>query len=53
MSSSNSENGSQRAEPYYCPFCGEQDFVPIDEPGRYYCESCDRRFQLKMLGLGK
>ncbi|MGQ0678919.1 MAG: hypothetical protein ACT4OM_04560 [Actinomycetota bacterium] len=42
-----------RAQPFYCPFCGEQDFVPIgEEAGHFYCESCDRRFLVKLEGLG-
>lgn len=45
--------GSLRAQPFYCPFCGEQDFVPSgDNAGQYHCESCDRRFVVKMIGLG-
>ena len=50
---SDSEAGPSRAEPFYCPYCGEQDFVPVDKPGQYYCESCNRRFEVRMLGLGK
>lgn len=44
--------GTARAQPFYCPFCGEEDFIPIENPGEYYCESCNRRFEVKMLGLG-
>ncbi len=46
------EPAGGRAQPFYCPYCGEQDFVPIDDPGQFYCQSCNRRFQVKMLGLG-
>ncbi|HEX2178998.1 MAG TPA: Insertion element protein [Actinomycetota bacterium] len=48
-----SEASPSRAQPFYCPYCGEQDFVPVDQPGQFYCESCNRRFEVKMLGLGK
>lgn len=42
-----------RGQPFYCPFCGEQDFVPSgDDARQYYCESCDRRFLVKLVGLG-
>lgn len=47
-----------RAQPFYCPFCGEEDFVPSgDGPpeaseGEYHCRSCDRRFTVRYLGLG-
>ena len=43
---------SPRAQPFYCPFCGEQDFVPDgDEPGRFLCNSCDRYFVVRFDGL--
>ena len=42
-----------RAQPFYCPYCSEEDFVPDgDEPGIYHCRSCDRRFMVRFLGLG-
>lgn len=50
-----SETGSPtpRARPFYCPYCGEEDFVPFeDEPGRYHCNSCDRYFSVGFLGVG-
>jgi ribosomal protein L37AE/L43A len=40
-----------RAAPFYCPYCGEEELRPI-EPGKWHCPSCDRRFELKFLGLG-
>ncbi|MDQ3987270.1 MAG: hypothetical protein M3280_12340 [Actinomycetota bacterium] len=43
---------SPRAQPFYCPFCGEQDFVPEgDEAGRFLCNSCDRYFVVRFEGL--
>jgi transposase-like protein len=40
------------AQPFYCPYCGEQDFVPYgDEPNRYLCSSCGRHYSVKFLGL--
>jgi transcription elongation factor Elf1 len=43
-----------RAAPFYCPYCGETDLVPDgDEAGSFHCETCDRRFQLKFVGLGE
>ncbi len=43
---------SLRAVPFYCPYCAEQTLEPSDEPGGYYCSSCDRRFALRFIGLG-
>ena len=42
-----------RAAPFCCPYCAEEELEPIGEPGEYYCNSCDRRFRLKFLGLGE
>jgi hypothetical protein len=44
---------SMRAAPFYCPYCAEETLEPIGDGGRYYCGSCDRRFELKFLGLGE
>ncbi len=42
-----------RAQPFYCPYCGEEDFVPVgDQSGEFHCPSCDRRFAVRFLGLG-
>jgi DNA-directed RNA polymerase subunit RPC12/RpoP len=41
-----------RAQPFYCPYCGEQDFVPYgEEPNRYLCSSCERHYSVTFLGL--
>jgi hypothetical protein len=44
---------SVRAVPFYCPYCAEQTLEPLGETGAYYCSSCDRRFELRFLGLGE
>jgi hypothetical protein len=41
-----------RAQPFFCPFCGEQDLRPGAEAG-WHCRTCDRRFELRFLGLGE
>ena len=41
-----------RVQPFYCPYCGEEDFVPSGEDGGYHCRSCDRRFVVRFLGFG-
>lgn len=41
-----------RAQPFYCPYCAEEDFVPGEDPGSYHCNSCDRYFVVKFLGVG-
>jgi hypothetical protein len=45
------ESVTPRAVPFYCPFCGEQDIRPAD-PSGYRCEVCDRRWELRLLGVG-
>jgi hypothetical protein len=42
---------SERVQPYYCPYCGDEDFVPAPGEG-FHCRSCDRRFVVRFLGLG-
>jgi hypothetical protein len=65
-----------RVQPFYCPYCGEEDFVPSaslsagrrddlgegsrgptgsreEADGGYHCRSCDRRFAVRFLGLGR
>ncbi|WP_261568782.1 Insertion element protein [Frankia gtarii] len=50
--------GSDRAVPFYCPYCGEEDIVP--EPaadgagsghGHWACRSCRRGFRLSLTAL--
>lgn len=42
---------SQRATPFFCPFCGEQDIRPAEEEGFWHCELCDRLWSVKFKGL--
>ena len=48
---------SERAVPFYCPYCGEEDLRPAEQTdrvphGAWYCGSCLRTFALKMIGIG-
>lgn len=41
-----------RAQPFYCPYCGEEDFVPAgDEAGTFFCNSCRRQYQIRFKGV--
>lgn len=41
-----------RAQPFYCPYCGEEDFAPFgEEPAAYVCNSCTRCYVVRFLGL--
>ena len=52
---------SERAVPFHCPYCGEEDLRPhetvsddgeiVSPHGSWECRSCQRAFSLKMLGL--
>jgi ribosomal protein L37AE/L43A len=44
--------GTQRAQPYFCPYCGEQDIRPAEEASTYHCSVCDRVWKLGFIGLG-
>lgn len=41
-----------RAVPFYCPYCSEQALEPVGQRA-YYCASCDRRFEVRFMGLGE
>ncbi|WP_088320986.1 hypothetical protein [Kineosporia sp. R_H_3] len=40
----------QRAVPYVCAFCGEEDLRPV-EGGRWHCRSCLRVFSVAFHGI--
>ncbi|MEU0033772.1 MULTISPECIES: hypothetical protein [unclassified Streptomyces] len=43
---------SERAAPFYCPYCGDEDLRPSEQGhGAWECAACNRAFQLKFLGL--
>jgi hypothetical protein len=43
---------SERAAPFYCPYCGDEDLRPSEAGhGAWECAACARAFQLKFLGL--
>ena len=43
---------SERAQPYHCPYCGDEDLRPYDEThGSWECRSCLRAFSLKMIAM--
>ncbi|MDQ0773669.1 transposase-like protein [Streptomyces aurantiacus] len=43
---------SERAAPFYCPYCGDEDLRPGEQGhGAWECAACNRAFQLKFLGL--
>jgi transcription elongation factor Elf1 len=47
------ESPTPRVQPFYCPYCGEEDFVPSGEQaGEFHCRSCDRRFRVSYIALG-
>jgi hypothetical protein len=44
---------TQRAVPFYCPYCGEEDLEPYAERhGAWWCRSCRRAWSLSMIGTG-
>ncbi len=44
-----------RAEPFYCPFCGDEDLHPSEAVSGavspWGCRSCRRVFTLTLVGL--
>jgi transposase-like protein len=51
--SSNSDTGTgERATPFYCPYCGDEDLRPNGPTGgNWKCRACARVFTLKYVGL--
>jgi ribosomal protein L37AE/L43A len=44
--------GAERAVPFYCPFCAEEDLRPEPEPrGAWRCAGCTRVFVVSFVGL--
>ena len=42
----------ERATPFYCPYCGDEDLRPHGEKGgSWHCRGCARVFALKFVGL--
>ena len=43
---------SERAAPFYCPYCGDEDLRPSEAGhGAWECLACRRAFRLSFLGL--
>jgi hypothetical protein len=44
---------TQRAVPFFCPYCGDEDIQPYGERhGSWWCQSCRRAWTLSMIGTG-
>ncbi len=43
---------SERAAPFYCPYCGDEDLRPGEQGhGAWECGACNRAFALSFRGL--
>jgi predicted RNA-binding Zn-ribbon protein involved in translation (DUF1610 family) len=49
--SAGSPSAGSRAQPFYCPYCGETDIRPEEGHGEYHCETCDRLWRLSYQGM--
>ncbi len=47
------EGPTPRAQPFYCPYCGEQDIRPEEADGAWRCYLCDRVFSVEFKGLAR
>jgi transposase-like protein len=42
----------QRAAPFYCPYCGDEDLRPDPSShGSWECRACTRVFTVKFMGM--
>jgi transposase-like protein len=45
-------SGTERATPFYCPYCADEDLRPVEEPhGGWRCTACLRVFVVRFVGL--
>ncbi|QWF77353.1 Insertion element protein [Amycolatopsis sp. CA-230715] len=43
---------TERAAPFYCPYCGDEDLRPEeDHAGAWLCTGCRRVFSVQFVGL--
>jgi ribosomal protein L37AE/L43A len=43
---------TERAAPFYCPYCGDEELRMFGEkPGEWICGACRRVFRLSFVGL--
>lgn len=41
-----------RATPFYCPYCGDEELAPHTQPaGSWRCSACLRVFSVRLAGL--
>ena len=43
---------TERAVPFYCPYCGDEDLEPYEGHGGWHCRACARAFSLRFVGTG-
>ena len=43
---------TERAVPFYCPYCGDEDLEPYETYGGWHCRACTRAFRLRFVGTG-
>lgn len=43
---------TERAVPFYCPYCGDEDLEPYESDGGWHCRACARAFRLRFVGIG-
>jgi hypothetical protein len=48
--SSSAPDATPRVQPFYCPYCGEQDIRPSVHDGAFHCLVCDRVWSLSYRG---
>jgi hypothetical protein len=42
----------ERAVPYHCPYCAEEDLRPLEAtPGAWHCRACTRTFSVTYRGM--
>jgi len=42
---------NERAVPYHCPYCGDENLFPQEGHGAWECRACLRAFTVQMTGM--
>jgi ribosomal protein L37AE/L43A len=43
----------RQPSPFHCPYCGEEELTPYEDPvGSWLCRSCLRAFSVRLIASG-
>ncbi|WP_448625227.1 hypothetical protein [Geodermatophilus sp. URMC 64] len=45
-------DGTRHLPVFFCPYCGEEELTPHEEPGAWRCSACLRTFTVRLIATG-